>query len=159
MRHIGRLLCQVPNRRKKCLTDETVPAFSSDRWHHHRLLGGFFAYSAHAKVAYVLRFARPLKFRRCPHTARAHIAAGRGCRRANCLINGTEPGAVSNLESTTRNLRLRTSLKFYASMALMASMTVPRKPSFSSCTTPRMVEPPGEQTASFIAPGWVPVAR
>ena len=43
-------------------------------------------------------------------------------------------------------------------MASTASMTEPRKPSFSSWATPLMVVPPGEQTASFMAPGWVSVA-
>ena len=45
------------------------------------------------------------------------------------------------------------------SMASMASITHPRKPSFSSAATPLMVVPPGEHTASFIAPGCVPVSR
>ena len=45
------------------------------------------------------------------------------------------------------------------SIASMASITHPRKPSFSSAATPLMVVPPGEHTASFIAPGCVPVSR
>ena len=47
----------------------------------------------------------------------------------------------------------------YPSMASMAFTTAPRKASFSSEATPLMVVPPGEHTASFIAPGCVPVSR
>ena len=38
-------------------------------------------------------------------------------------------------------------------------MTAARKPCCSSWATPRMVVPPGEHTASFMAPGCWPVAR
>ena len=44
------------------------------------------------------------------------------------------------------------------SMASTASMTAARRPPRSSAATPTMVVPPGEQTASFMAPGCCPVA-
>ena len=47
----------------------------------------------------------------------------------------------------------------YPSMASMALITAPRNASFSSDATPLMVVPPGEHTASFMAPGCVPVSR
>lgn len=45
------------------------------------------------------------------------------------------------------------------SMASTASITAPRKPLRSNSATPRMVVPPGEQTASLSTPGCRPVAN
>ena len=47
---------------------------------------------------------------------------------------------------------------YLPSIASIASITAERKPWCSSALTPLIVIPPGEQTASFIAPGWVPVS-
>ena len=44
----------------------------------------------------------------------------------------------------------------FSHAAMTASMTALRKPAFSSVRTPWMVEPPGEHTASFSAPGCRP---
>lgn len=41
---------------------------------------------------------------------------------------------------------------------MTASITALRNPPASSARTPWMVAPPGEQTASFSAPGWRPVS-
>ena len=46
---------------------------------------------------------------------------------------------------------------FFSQVAMMASVIAERKPPFSRARTPWMVEPPGEQTASFILPGWSPL--
>ena len=48
--------------------------------------------------------------------------------------------------------------RLLVSIASIASITAERKPFLSSAATPMIVVPPGEQTASFIAPGCAPVS-
>ena len=44
------------------------------------------------------------------------------------------------------------------SMESMASITAERNPCFSSAATPTMVVPPGEHTATYMAPGSAPLS-
>ena len=75
------------------------------------------------------------------------------------VMSVPQHAAHAKRPAQSRSASARGSARFYLFwMASTALMTAARIPPRSSSATPTMVVPPGEHTASFIAPGWAPVS-